>query len=205
MCDGTVTNQTFLATGELCTLSVGNEAKPPPFALMGTRVRFFLSVRRTDPNLYCSATREPSLEKSSHPPSEHASREALAGLTRQQAETVLSARWRGRWSQNASRASPSLKYLPRRRHCAGSACGCFRIMLDCWQAASMVWLPCMPTLVALSVLDDANDDASRASQVVCLALMQLTALLAFSGSGCATASMAKLDASWAVFVRFFCT
>jgi hypothetical protein len=78
-------------------------------------------------------------------------------------------------------------------------------MLDCWQAARMVWLPLLPALVALRVLNDANDDPSRASQVMCLALMQLIALLAFKGSGRATARMAKLHTSWAVFGRFFCT
>jgi hypothetical protein len=78
-------------------------------------------------------------------------------------------------------------------------------MPDCWQAARMVWLSVLPILSVPSVLDDANDDPSCASQVVRLDLMQLTAAFAFTGSGCATSSMSKLDASWAVFGRVFCT
>jgi hypothetical protein len=76
-------------------------------------------------------------------------------------------------------------------------------MPDCWQAARMVWLSVLPILSVPSVLDDANDDPSCASQVVRLDLMQLTAAFAFTGSGCATSSMSKLDASWAVFGRLF--
>ena len=134
-----------------------------------------------------------------------ASCEALAGLTRQRSETLLSARSHGRWLRNAYRAPLSLRCVPRRSHCAGLACGRFRIMLDCWQAASMVWLPLLPTLVGLSVLDDANNDPSRASQVFRLDLMQLTALIALAGSGCATGRMPNLHVSWAVLRRVFCT